>query len=442
MGSFTDAAKTALNFLGGGFPPSADFKLGDTLEAMGAPDPTTQSATNRTIHVQTPANGGSDATGDGLTVATAYATPQKAFDSLARLATPGFFQIQCGAGNFPLPVLDKALPPGVYYSFVGNRDTPAGETIDFGANPSFALVGAQAVRQRANIGAYGFSVDNTTHWLELSFGANFPTWGAAVAPSTTPNLDIPGPRFGLGTAIALRPFETVFEGSGIGGAGPPVPTVGLLNFVGIRIESLASNFVFQNMGFLGCDLPAATYADCSVESSVTGNALLKGVEAVGCVWDGFVSFHRGFSVSNLLASTICLANAAPAFRNADVALGYGPVTGALDLEGAGGSINCTENSSATASRDCWVDSARSKFLSVSRCSVFEFVGPTVTGVTTASCVSVAWGSHIIGCESACNGTLTSSGGSEILVGGNAGATFASLPASDVGAAVPTLCTAT
>jgi len=51
------------------------------------------------------------------------------------------------------------------------------------------------------------------------------------------------------------------------------------------------------------------------------------------------------------------------------------------------------------------------------------------------------GAQAINVKAACDGTLTA-GGSEIIVGGNAGQTFASLPATDVGAASPQFCRAT
>ena len=76
----------------------------------------------------------------------------------------------------------------------------------------------------------------------------------------------------------------------------------------------------------------------------------------------------------------------------------------------------------------------------SRLAGLEF-GGTVTGSVTGNAITLSNGAHATGIEGACNGNLTA-GGSEIVVGGNLGQTFASLPATDLGAGSPQLCRAT
>ena len=414
-----------------GFPRAEEFQLGNVLNAIAVPDPATQGQVNLTIHVQTTANGGSDATGDGSSVATAFATPQKAYDSIVRLATPGWYQIQCGAGTFDTPVLDKVVASGTYVAFVGNLDTDPAATIEFGVTPTFVAVGSQAVRRRANIGAYGFTVNNQTHWLQLDYGSGFPTFGGAVAPSATPNLDAPQPRFSFFNTTALRPFETIFATSTVGGTFYPFPGRDTIAFHGIRVTGAVAT-KYENISFFGCDLRnGSMYKNSWVDSAHDGGTF-HGVSSMGAVVAGNVTFIETGFINNAIAAQIALTGVTYSINSTQLLVSGG--VGGVDFEGAGDGFLLAQGN-LTIIEDIFVEATRAEFMLLNKNSSCEIVGTDVDGATTGDCVLVQRGSHVIGFEAACAGNLTSSGGDEIVLGGLAGPTFAlGLPLSDVAAA--------
>ena len=93
--------------------------------------------------------------------------------------------------------------------------------------------------------------------------------------------------------------------------------------------------------------------------------------------------------------------------------------------------------------DCTVSGGPATFISNSNNAFagYRRVGGTITGAVTGTAVTLQSGAQALSIEAACAGNLTA-GVSEIIVGGNAGATFASLPATDVLAVSTQFCRAT
>jgi len=87
---------------------------------------------NVTIYVETPANGGSDVDGDGLTVGTAYATIIQALQDVPLNVSTGDVNIQhtiqCGVGRFDLPsVVGQRGSPGL--NIRGTKSVDHSDTI-------------------------------------------------------------------------------------------------------------------------------------------------------------------------------------------------------------------------------------------------------------------------------------------------------------------------
>lgn len=448
MAAFNEEVRNDLNNLPG-FPREEDFKLGDVLNTWGVPDPTTlNQATSKTIYVETPANGGSDETGDGESVATAFATPQKAWDTVARLAGPGPFIVQCGEGTFDAPVLDKPLAHGTYCFFVGARDDSNAETIVFPSAPSFSAVSPSSVRLRANIGAYGFTINSTTHWVEYDYGSPFPPWGGPCLDSASPNLDVTSIRFGNTGGVAVRPFLTTFRpvvGNAFAGSQTayyPVPYQSgdgdLIGYVGIQFDGLG-NQRFDNVALFGCyTAQSALLKNCLFDSAGGGFFVLcEGVSSLGAA---VTASGFNFQGNGLIGNRADFLYTEGLVRIQDGYLTIDNVdfndVGNLCVQVNGGRLDWSSGANVQLSGSI------SRFLQVLRNSSVIFnSGVAVNGTVSGNGVEIERNSSVEGLEAAANGNLTA-GGSEIVVGGNAGATFASLPANDGGAANPQFCSAT
>jgi hypothetical protein len=222
-------------------------------------------------------------------------------------------------------------------------------------------------------------------------------------------------------------------------------------------------------------LNAITFIGISVEAAagVSGFLAAKGVAFYACRFvQGAGSFFRAVlqesgqsyiyfdQVGSALACIDCYLGysyfkASPAFYGNTVVSGgvYYPLTFidnarfiTADFESAGGGTAITlgyASAGLQLGAGITVDPALAGFIncSSSQNAGIRILNNTVTGSVTGNAVVLTNGAQAIGLEAACSGNLTA-GGSEIVVGGNAGQTFASLPATDLAAASPQLCRAT
>ena len=136
--------------------------------------------TSKTIYVETPSNGGSDITGDGLAVGTAYATLQKALDSLlgVSILETATVTIQLGAGDFVFDDVTMFTHPygkhiKIYGTVSANNITGVVQA-DF-TNPVSPVAGTRGA----------FDLYNTAGMLSTSTDANTRT--AARAQDTLDN---------------------------------------------------------------------------------------------------------------------------------------------------------------------------------------------------------------------------------------------------------------
>lgn len=431
--SIADAVRKKLNELGGGFPPKANFKLGDALVNMGAGE---RAAAGATIYVATT---GDDDEGDG-SLAKPFATIGRAL-----LATPKDQDgsptfIELGPGSFKWPQGIGAYP-NVW--IVGDRQNPI-KTWD-GDFPALAPVAGSNTKAQADIGAFSDTISNLSHWVEFNYAST-----ASVATSTSPNLVVSKSMIGLESVFkALHAITSSIEiDPGIYQA-----SLGWCGFMGVTFKAAPSSFVtFFDVNVLLSvvfDMQAATLA---ASAAGYGSIKAQGLYFYQCQWSGFdlcflegsfpilsvgrdadVSFSElvwsgnafSFSASgrlSVLAGDGVVTNTASGF-----ALFQGAAAGQIVL----GDVTNTGN-------------IRS-FAAMSEQSVLKTIGGTVTATCTSTCITLATGARGIGLEAACSGTLTTTAGggnSQITVGGNAVATFASLPANDLAAGTPQGCFAT
>lgn len=115
MPNISSTILTQLNRLGGGFPPKNDFELGTYLAALASGRDVVYRSdfftTGNTVTVYVEPATGSDADGDGISVATAFATAQRALDSIP----DGFMAqviIQVGAGDLTDRIIVFTPRPG------------------------------------------------------------------------------------------------------------------------------------------------------------------------------------------------------------------------------------------------------------------------------------------------------------------------------------------
>ena len=467
-GYFDEEDLNALNNLGGGWPAPPAPQMGDVLNTLNVGDPSTINAGITVIEVRDPSEGGSDTEGDG-SAAAPFATLQKAWDYLVARASPGYFQIQIGAGTFTAPILNDRRPkPGVYAVFVGNRDTDPANTIP--VPNTFSTVAGRSARQRANVGAYGITVNQGTHWLELDYGIGvfFPPWACPIADSSSPNIDSVEPPFGYTANMVARPYETFIDipadplsvaRSLLG----PSPRVGdTIAFVGCSFTTTSiSNILVQSIAFLGCNFAAANFCNWYFDNCIFNSAFSQG----GSINAYFVNgstvaasvfgsstgstanmiFRNDYSLDGeqTVVNTIFLGNAT--FTVADNSFARSFVN--IDWDGAGARCLLVSPKAGlelffVTGRGQYVDAARTTYMTVDNGFVECSVGAqNITGSVTGNAVTLTNGAQVVGIENAASGTLTA-GGSEIVVGDNAGATFASLPATDLAAAAPELCRAT
>jgi hypothetical protein len=396
---------------------------------------------------------GDDTNGDG-SESNPYATPQRAVDSIPQDVTKDIYiKIRCGSGTFRFPNVVN-IPPSISVIIVGDTTNPF-FSLPVGAT-TFSPVAGKKARLSGNIGSYGDTITNGSHWMLIDYSAfNFPDSAAVVAQSTSPNLEYIGQfDYNSFAPVSVYEYGTIFEINAF--AGSP----------SFSYSEKTSNSSFAGVSLLGIDIRG---------NSV--NPVLKGIHLSGCkfssaptsayynplIRDARFSIYAGSDVTSvgtegesqldgsyLECSLSIRVNEGPAYINGSVINGiYCGGSGFaslyyVDFEGTGVNsgicIVPNVNSYLTIS-DITVESSKSALIGGGGTmnSYFEFQGPVV-GSVTGNAIVLARGSQAFGVKTNCNSTLTA-GGSEIVVGGNTGQTFSSLPANDIGSANPQFCRA-
>lgn len=459
------------NNIGGGQPRSP--KLGDLLNAGLIGNPTYAGVTGTLdFYVETT---GSDTENDGTSVANAFRQPQAVINQLdlSKLNTGLRIRVNCGAGTFEMPDLSN-IPAGVLFEVRGNRTNP----LYSGAAPSFSNIAGRVVTQEANIGVYDGVAADGDAWILFDYEGAFdiPSLAAPCKASVSPNLNIVAPGGVAFGTTSVYPFETVFT----------VPT---------RINNTFKGKFQDQNEFRGCTFYGISFSLLpSGGFTVTHQSTWEGIAFNGCRWvasagnSSRIGFKRcfvsGYTGPNVLATFLD----ADAFQTEDgnqlyalISAAEMVVEGALEISAlnlTGGNLGVRLGSERVAvvpsvyittggidfdhNGDACFSAFSGTIVQAANVTVNgtvvhyvtnrpDFPGlrsynvsgsRTVTGTTTGNCIELVNGAQATGVEAACSGNLASSGGSEIVVGGNAGATFASLPADDGGAAAPQFCRAT
>jgi hypothetical protein len=211
----------------------------------------------------------------------------------------------------------------------------------------------------------------------------------------------------------------------------------LVSFAGIQIGG-NSGQVFSNISMFGCYCATSINMTNAFFDSVASGAVFSGVDVrggvlltgVGVSWEGA---SAGFD--NVVGATF-----SEAFLTAigcDVV-----ILGGLDFDGPSTCLIASRGGSwrTTSGTRIELSGTITQFARIEQHSSLQLAGGNVVaGVTTGDCIQFSLSSFGTGVENACNGTLTSSGGDQVVVGDNAGATFASLPANDQAATAPEFC---
>jgi hypothetical protein len=374
-----------------------------------------------------------------------------AIDSIpATIEKEAIVRILCGAGGFPFPDVSR-VPSNIQVVLIGDLSSPA-LSLPTGS-AVFSKIAGKRARWRANVGPYAAVITDGSHWIHLdttSFGQA--DQGLVVTASASPNLDIVS-LFDWNSLLDTNvyPYNTVFEVSPddfTGAAyGPLHGGSNIFKNVAITgIEIAGSNAVvkFKNIDFYACKF--------SVAAGLFNFSLRDGwfqsySDTVSVAAEGSVTFSASyFKTSSVTArqpldtimSNSVIANQ-PLVTSPQAAISVAE----CDFEGSGDSVRMLSSSSVLFFGDCSIEPTKSTFINGSSAlntSVDIQGGLTMTGSVTGNAITLVKGSQATGVENACSGTLTA-GGSEIVVGGNGGQTFASLPATDLGAASPQLCRA-
>ena len=397
---------------------------------------------------------GDDTNGDG-SESNPYATPQRAVDSIPQdIAKDTFIKIRCGSGTFRFPNVVN-VPPAISVVIYGDTSNPL-ISLPVGTT-TFSPVGGKKARLSGNVGPYSDTITNGSHWMLIEYFSsfNFPDQAAVVAQSTSPNLEFVG-EFDYNSFVPISVYEygTKFEINGFAG-GPAFSysektstnSFAGVSLIGIEIRGNSVNPVLKGIDLYGCKF-----------SSAPGSAYFNPT-----ISDSWASVYAGSDVGSIQVRGNCQLNGSFIEINLSVDVNEGPayINGAIinsvycsgsgfaslyyvDFEGTGvnaGICIVPNVNSYLIINNVTVESSKSALIGGSGTvnSYFEFQGPVV-GSVTGNAIVLARGSQAIGVKTNCNSTLTA-GGSEIVVGGNTGQTFASLPANDIGSTNPQFCRA-
>lgn len=383
---------------------------------------------------------GDDGYGDG-SIGNPYRTPRRAVDSIPWAIGKGaIVEINVGPGTFEFPDFSR-IPLGIYLRVFGDRSSPIIETAP--GLPAGSAVAGKATQYNMVVGAYGEAITLGSHWVELDIGlSGYPPYGIPTLASTSPNLTCPV-YFDLGSyALKVHPYVTEFTLTSKVIRGPSSSARDTQSSDTVIIYGVSMEFedpvTSTDVSYYGCKMTWSGNNINAILDMHGGN--FSSYAGTSC----FIRLHNAQMFYAYLSTTTDLfSSSVVGCVFASTVNLYGEnILSYLDLQGASarlvgftGSTNLSEGvttSGATAFLDTAVTSSH---------FVLYRINAIVTGSVSGVGVTLRNGAQAIGIKDACNGTLTSVG-SNIVVGGNAGNTFASLPATDVGAASPQFCRAT
>lgn len=459
--TLTGDTLTKYNRVAGGVPPTP--LLGDVLNAGGGNPDYVNPGTTVSLYVETT---GDDTTGDG-SQASPFRQPQTALDQIPRNVVEGTrFEIFCGAGEFEHPYFDN-VPPQATVIIWANLDNPV---VANASPPSFGLVaGREALRESSSFGAHAGLADGEA-WLRVDnsgFGADSIDYGFTVPASSSPDIRAVS-WFDVGYApVTVYPYETVFTipiGNPVFRAsGRYAQTLGdgvVLFGISLQFTSgdaTGASPVWDGVILEGCKFTRNGVINPSPKiKNVKALDGLYAEDGVSVTYEDCVNVNGAYHQERVICTKAVDIDSMVVNQTSGVAdfISVGSTNdfgflrcAAIDFSGGGRDCLSVAAGDVTLVGDIAVVDNPESFLvsQVNTPGLRNFVvngSRTVTGTTTGNCVELVNGAQAIRIKSACDGNLASSGADEIVVGGNAGADFSTLPATDVGAGSPQLCRAT
>lgn len=398
---------------------------------------------------------GDDTNGDG-SLSNPYATPQRAVDSIPNdIPNETIVVVNCGSGEFYFPDVSR-VSENIYLNIIGDRSSPiislaAGEA-------TFSQIGGQQAVRTANVGSYSPNITEGDYWLFRDtsiFSTAIFGLGYALIESSSPNLNVVT-RINVGSApLFVYPYATTFlltrlttKTTSSSSKVRTLESYRGVRFFGIKISAPADS---SNDGIEGANLQACAFVgNGSFTNYTLDSCTLQGLYCPPAV--AYMTFSDCFHRSSLIRrSATCIKNnlfyngIITTIATQDISNVSLMISGRINFEGTGACLNAGRNTNVAFSvGDIFVENTKSSFIAdpYDQClSSFIFNATTVSGSVTGNAVKLSNGSQAFNIKAACNGTLTA-GGSEIIIGGNSsGQTFASLPATDIGASAPQFCRA-
>ncbi len=392
---------------------------------------------------------GDDTNGDG-SESNPYATPQRAANSIPLdVKQDTTVQIQCGSGVFDFPDVSR-VPNQAQIKFIGDRSVsvisiPAGST-------TFSAISGKKARWTGNVGSYTATINDGSHWRSMTSTFDGSVIAYNVAASTSPNLNIVT-SFDLSGFFdqEVHPYTTYFQTVSGGVPSYIAPSEGSdanrtssnITFMGIAIKNQLpyGSMVARGLAFSGCKFekdPATSNFGVDLENC-NFNSFAQNVNLTlsACYSFGAHTTLTNYTVEGV-GLTICSGCVvSPVFVNFGSTLFYS----SCDLEGSGTAIGLYGGSPHLILGNSTVDATLSSVVDFQCINGSLAASGQIIGSCTGNGFIIRNGGQATGVENSCNGNLTT-GGSNIIVGGNAGQTFASLPSNDLAAATPQLCRAT
>lgn len=398
---------------------------------------------------------------DGLTPGVALETIQAAVDQFKDgFSGVNFIEVRVGSGAYA-PVTRHPTPgPNGSLFIVGDRSSP----LVSNATPSFVASGThQSQLVDPAYGGAGAIADGT-HWMEIdltAFGSPFGIVGVPVVADTLPSLTVVSFNATFGPS-AVYPITTQIDVSDsarmLADSNSANDGYSGVHYAGIEFVGTFAAASFEALGFMGCRWAAggsfvfdacriSGYADpATVDVTIVGGTLTPGFSTPS---QSIVSEFHG----RILRVGVGVRINASTLIGSAVEFLEGAIVGLAQVDWEQSGVPCMIYRSGCVINferfgfDFNVINTPTSFLEPfltarNMDSIFEFAaGLTITGAVSGNAVRLVNGSRCAGIEAACSGSLTA-GGSEIVVGANAGANFSTLPANDLGAGTPQGCFAT
>jgi hypothetical protein len=391
---------------------------------------------------------GDDTNGDG-SESNPYATPQRAVDSIPdSIANRIRIQIFCGTGEFDFPNL-SFVPANINLKIIGSRE---GEIINIPAgSATFSLVSGKRAETTANVGSYSETITDGSHFLSAEANGNFSAFCALS--SVSPNLNTIMPTyFAPFFNIKVCEYKTVFNVSGaplsFGTNETGINGLYAASFIGISVVLQISSPSFKGLTFLGCKFTRSrsgvlTFYSCDIGSYLSPDIplyIVGGYLRYAIIRREDYTFGiRGglettFGYNNILSPIELMESSNLSLSDTDL-----EKTSINNYT----AISVYEGTSTVSLINCSVSGTIGLFNSNTSINSSFNTSGNITGTVTGNIVTLTNGCQAVGIKNACDGKITTSGGSEIVIGGNtSGQTFTSLPATDLASASPQLCRAT